>query len=558
MDFQSAKEHIKDQIPLAEVVARYTKLQPAGAKLKGLSPFTKEKTPSFFVDPDRNLFYCFSSQRGGDIFSFIQAMEGLSFSEALQFIAKEYAIDVSGYGARQRDASAALHQIGEDAIVLYRHHMTEEILGYLKGRGITQESVNQWEIGYAPAGWDTAKTYLMKKGHSPDLLKQSGLVGVSNGRIYDRFRDRIMFPLRMRGKCIGFAGRLSPTNATEQGKYINVPETLLYKKRRYCYGMDRAAPAMRKNNFVILTEGYLDVILMHHIGFAATVASSGTAVTKEHMRAVSRYTRNVVLAFDGDIAGVAAARRAAEQAFSIGLEVNIALCPEGKDPADIAANNPEQMKSIIADARPAIRCFIELSNSHTPRAEIYETLFPLISAMQDPIQKDLELKRIADTFGISKESIRQAYTEYAAQKERVPTPVYYSASNVSPPSVPYEKKCFARAMNAHTYLSQSGVDTSQYTKDIEELCETEHQTGYVYTGDLQFDEMFSDQGPAQRAESVRQLLEDSLREFFKLFCNRKITELAKNQDNPEVSEEKRRNYEREQQRYLHRLQSLMT
>lgn len=549
MNSDSAKEKIREQVPIIDVISRYVELLPAGSRLKGLSPFTGEKTPSFYVDPEKNLFYCFSSQQGGDIFSFIQIVEGFSFPESIRFLAKEYAIDISDTSTIHRSETNTLYEICEDAITFFRKNMTNEITTYMKQRDVKQESLDLWEIGYAPSGWSALTTYLQKKGYQSDVLKRSGLVGIKGEKIYDRFRDRIMFPLKTQKKCVGFTGRASSTNE-ESGKYINVPETEIYKKKSYCYGLDQASQSIRKNNFVILVEGQMDVILMHQYGFTTTVASSGTAVTQEHIRAIARYTKNIVLAFDGDTAGVAAAIRATEQAFAVGMEVRVALCPDGKDPADIVSENKDIMRQIIANAKPAVECFIDCISKDNPREEIYKTLFPLISSITDSIQKDIEINRIAKKFEISPESIRLAY-----EKSTNPTKkLLKKIQNDIPTKRIMNKHCHT-ALNAYTYLKNHNEDTSKHEENIKEVQEIPTMSQYVYTGDLQFEEMFKNE--KERVNAVKDCLRDSLKEFLKVFCNACITALAKKLDDPHLSKEQREEYSKKHKHYLAKLQSVV-
>ena len=497
MDTHSAKDIIRSQVSIAEVAAKYTQLQSVGGKMKGLSPFKSEKTPSFFVDIEKNLFYCFSTGQGGDVFTLIEIMEGVDFLGALTYLANEYGIDITSKNSGFEKKKKAILSVCQDALTFFQAEIPPSIQTYLTQRHLTQEIQEKWGIGYAAAQWTALTDYLRKKGHSEEDMIDAGVCIKKNGKVFDRFRDRVMFPLFENNVCIGFAGRLSPTNTNEEGKYINISETLLYKKKKYCYGFDDAKKPMRDMSMAILTEGYTDVIAMHSIGYKMTIASSGTATTKEHLATIARYTKNVILLFDGDSAGIAASRKTAEIAYSIGMEVKIGLCPEGNDPADIAFQDSKQMKDIIKNAQKAVVFFL----LHTKKKEIVdcmrEEIFPLISVMQDPIQREVALKEVADQIHLSMETITSSYDFFIQNR-------YQSVSNYTkkPPtlSIDRKKKQHEHIVYAYTYLKRNDIDMSRAEEEIAFFSAVDVESD---VSSLLFEEMFSRCTQEERMEKVK-------------------------------------------------------
>src|SRR3989344_4408177 len=328
----SPVQKIKEKLSIEDVVSSYIKLDKAGVNLKAKCPFHNEKTPSFFVSPDRCTYYCFGCGASGDIFSFVENFEGLDFKGALKMLAVREA-------ATLRFIDNLSHQ--------------REAMEYLKSRGLAEQSVKEFRIGFAKEEWRDLYDYLKKKGFSDSEIEKAGLTkksekGSSSGGFYDRFRNRIIFPISdSGGRVIAFSGRIFKDDG-KSAKYLNSPETLIFKKSSVLYGLDKAKESIRKNNFSILVEGQMDLVLSHQAMFRNTVATSGTAlsdteVSKENVVSnlglIRRLSDNLVLAFDSDKAGMTATARAGKIALSLGMDVKVANLPEGSDPADLISRD---------------------------------------------------------------------------------------------------------------------------------------------------------------------------------------------------------------------------
>jgi DNA primase len=330
-----AKERIRARVDLAQLIGEQVVLKPAGrGQLKGLCPFHAEKTPSFHVHVDRGFFYCFGCGAKGDAFDYVMRTRGVAFVEALALLGERTGVAIEPAAPRQgrrRD----LEDVNRIALSYFRSRLEgSPALAYLLGRGLERESVERWELGYAPEGWDGLLRFALGKGVRDDDLLAAGLqVEHERGRRYDRFRDRVMFPLRDGlGRLLGFAGRVL---GDALPKYLNTPETELFKKSELLYGLDRARTAIRESGEAIVVEGYMDVIALHQAGFPNAVASLGTALTSEHAEALARLdAQRVLLAFDADEAGQRAVLAGLDRSIGRRFLVQAVTIPSGKDPAD--------------------------------------------------------------------------------------------------------------------------------------------------------------------------------------------------------------------------------
>jgi DNA primase len=307
---------IKYRLNIVDVVSPYLKLTKAGKNYKGLSPFKKEKTPSFFVSPERNTYYCFSTQKGGDAFTFIQEMEGVDFRGALKVLAEKAGIELTPENPETRKKTDRLFAILEDAARFFEatYAKNDEAQKYLAGRGLLPKSAKEWRIGYAPNDWRVLREHLLKAGFTDFELGEVGLTkksddGASSREPYDRFRGRIMFPITdTSDRVVAFSGRLFPDDGSGKApKYLNSPETPLFNKGAILYGYSKAKNAIRRYNFSIMVEGQMDLVMSHQGGFPNTVAVSGTGLTDQHLELLARLSKNVIMAFDADSAGIASA-----------------------------------------------------------------------------------------------------------------------------------------------------------------------------------------------------------------------------------------------------------
>src|SRR6185437_4942573 len=337
----SQVQEIKEQLPINEVVGQYVQLRRAGRNFVGRCPFHKERTPSFHVSPERNSYMCFGCGEKGDIFTFVEKIDGIDFVTALKQLAEKAGVELKqrSYAgqaqvAETKNKEEKLLEVCEEATKFFESELAErrEITEYLHTRGVKDETITEWRLGYAPASWEDLSKYLAGKGYSKETIADAGLAAKSDrkpGEIYDRFRGRIMFPLfDASGKVIAFSGRFfeKVAGSREEGdpaKYVNSPETLLFKKSKVLYGFDRARAAIRKTDCILLVEGQFDLILAHQSGLPFTVASSGTAITPEHLSLLGRLSKRLVLALDGDAAGIRAGLKSAAMALQMGFDVKI-------------------------------------------------------------------------------------------------------------------------------------------------------------------------------------------------------------------------------------------
>lgn len=405
---------IKQRLDIAEIVGGHVKLEKSGQSLKGRCPFHNEKTPSFFVSPARQSYYCFGCGAKGDIFTFVQEIEGLSFREALKELAERAGVELSQTAPRvARSEKERLRDALEAAASFYADMLaaTPAAKEYLLGRGLSEESLKVWRVGYAPAEWRALYDRLLPVFGKETLIK-AGLAKPVAGEgkpPYDVFRDRLVFPLfDQNGEIVGFSGRALGKDV--EPKYLNTPETVLFAKHELLYGLDRAKAHIRKKNYAVLVEGQMDLVLSHQAGVENAVASSGTAFTAAHLERLKRLSPRILLAFDGDAAGEKAAEKAAHLALSLGLEVKVAKLPAGSDPADIVKKDPADWKEILRRSESAIEFFLgKLLESESDRrklGKLIETkLLPMLALLTSSIERSHFVSVVSKRTGIKEEMI---------------------------------------------------------------------------------------------------------------------------------------------------------
>ncbi len=400
-------QEIKERLPIEEVVSRYVKLEKSGINMKGLCPFHSEKSPSFFVAPHRGSFMCFGCGKKGDVFTFVQEIESMDFFEVLKRLAEEtgVALDLSKSDIKEKKNT---YSIVEKACLVFQSHLQNDITAqeYLTGRGLTQQTIAQFRIGYIPDEWNILYTELKKDFEEKEILESGLVVKNENGRVYDRFRGRIMFPIfDSNGKVIAFTGRVLNSEDNETPKYVNSPETQLFSKSHVLYGLNFAKQSIRKHNFIILVEGQMDVILSHQMGYANTVASSGTAFTQDQLQMISKLTPNLLLAFDSDKAGLATTSKVWEMSINQGLDVKIAYYEGAKDPADTIKENPEVWKDTIKKSIHIIE-FVSHLVMRIPderkRIKAYqEKILPLLKRVHTYSEKNFFINKVAEMLSMN-------------------------------------------------------------------------------------------------------------------------------------------------------------
>ena len=355
-------EEIKSRLNIVDIVGEYVRLTKAGSHWKGICPFHNEKSPSFMVNEEKQIFHCFGCAKGGDVFSFVQEIESMEFREVLKILAEKAGVQLEEYkGGHVTDNKKRIMEALELATKFYETQLwkgsgKEKIMQYLKDRGLNDESIQNFRLGYAPSGWDNISKFLLGRGFSLDEIEKTGLlVKKENGTgAYDRFRDRIMFPINdAMGGVIGYSARVAPGGDESQAKYVNTPETLVYHKGKALYGLSHAKTDIKKKNYVLLVEGNMDVIASVQAGIGNTVAVSGTALTGDQITMLKRYTENIAMLFDMDSAGQQAASKSADLCLQKGVNVKIVTLTDGKDAADVVQKDPELLldsvkKSVLA------------------------------------------------------------------------------------------------------------------------------------------------------------------------------------------------------------------
>jgi DNA primase len=417
-------QKIKDRLSIVDVVGQYVKLKKAGRNYNGLCPFHKERTPSFMVSPERGTYMCFGCGENGDIFSFVEKLEGIDFTAALKQLAEKAGVKLERQyvpNPEHVEKGERLHAVCEEATKFFEKKLSEmpDVKMYLHSRGVEQETISMWRLGYAPAHWSDLCAQLTAQGFTKEEIADAGLAIRSEkkpGEIYDRFRGRIMFPIfDSSGQVIGFSGRFfekveGSKEDAEPAKYVNSPETALFKKSRVLYGFDKAKNFMRKLDCILLVEGQFDLILSHQSGLHFTVALSGTALTQEHLSLLGRLSKRLVLALDADQAGVRAGLKSARMALQAGFDVKVPTFPQGKDPADVAKENPELLKAAIRTSKTAVEFFLDVLRQDARDERAYKKLvetnvIPLIAAIESKIDQAHFVSLVAQRLGVPEAAV---------------------------------------------------------------------------------------------------------------------------------------------------------
>lgn len=435
----TAVELVKSKTDLVDLINGYVKLAPAGTNWKCRCPFHAERTPSFMVSREKQVWHCFGCGRGGDAIAFVQEIEGMDFPEALRHLAARAGVELPRSGPRVSSRKAKLLEVLGSAAAYYARVLAESTAAepartYLAQRGVTEASVQNFNLGFAPAAWDTLVRAMAAKGVPEDLMVESGLgVKKEGGGIYDRFRGRLMFPISdLSGTVVGFGGRVvdgvdAPGNR-EAGKYINSPQSVAFDKGRVLFGLDRARRAIRQHDFAIVVEGNFDCIASHQAGVENAVATCGTAFTADHAQLLRRFTENVALAFDDDEGGRSAARRALALLYAEGLDPRIIALSGGKDPADLVAEDPVRWQKAVGEANGGMTYLFETAISGADLASVEEKkrvakeLLPWIARLPNPIEQTHFLQELARRLNVPEESLRPLIARKAPVGSRPDAP----------------------------------------------------------------------------------------------------------------------------------------
>ncbi len=446
-DMQDAKEEVRARLNIEDVIGEYVQLKRAGRNFRGLSPFTSEKTPSFYVSPDKHIWHDFSSSKGGDVFTFVMEVEGMDFRASLEHLARKAGVDLSMYDSKGSQEIAKrkkrLFFANELAANYYQQSLIKNphAVQYVFGkRGLNKKIVQDFKIGYAPTSGDALTQFLIKKGFTKKELSQAGLVNRFNT---DLFRGRMIIPLMDgTGQVIGFTGRII-VDDPKAPKYLNTPQTLIYDKGRHVFGLSQAKESIRSRDYAVIVEGNLDVISSHQVNISQVVATAGTAMTENHLRALVRLSNHVRLAFDGDKAGLAATERAIPIAQSVGIDLSIISMPEGaKDPDELIKKDTNLWKNAIDSAESAVDWVLkQYSLREDLKTAIGKRRFTtaaldMVRVLQDSVEREHYIAKIAKLSDSSVDSINEKlksggaqaqiiYKESASRSESVKDPAYY-------------------------------------------------------------------------------------------------------------------------------------
>ena len=429
-DRSDVVEVVRASADLREIVSEYIPLKKSGAKYRALCPFHTEKTPSFYVDADKQLWYCFGCGTGGDVFKFLMLYEKQEFPEVLRSLAARYGIQIPDRGARPGEISERqkVLAVNRHAMAFFREQLQrpagDKARKYLSGRGVRKETVERFNLGYAPDGWDGLKQHLAGKGPEEQGV-QAGLLGKKDdtGRTYDRFRDRVIFPiLTAADEVVGFGGRVIGDG---DPKYLNSPETAAFSKGDHLYGLALAREAIRKEGHAILVEGYMDVIALHQAGVTQAVATLGTGFTTGHVRLLKRYTDRVAVNFDPDAAGRAATRRSLEVLLESGFEVQVVALPAGEDPdLYVREHGADGYRARLAGSLPYIEYLtrevagrVDLGQSKG-KVEALNAVLPFLARIDNPVRRAGHVEMLATVFGIEDRLVLQELKEAVRERRR--------------------------------------------------------------------------------------------------------------------------------------------
>lgn len=456
----STIQEIKNRIDVVDVISDFVSLKKVGSNYRGLSPFTNEKTPSFYVSPSKEIFKCFSSGKGGDAISFVMEVEGINYIEALKYLAAKYGIEVQEEEQTDEQIQA---QNERDSLFIILNFASEFFkkqlfdsdegksigLSYFKERGFTEQTIKTFELGYSLDQWDALLKEAKSKGHREEILEKAGLILKQENKTYDRFRGRVMFPIQnVAGKVIAFGARTLRSDK-KQPKYINSPETDVYHKSNILYGIHQARQAIRNEDLCYLVEGYTDVISMHQAGVHNVVASSGTSLTKEQIQLISRYTKNITVLYDGDSAGIKASFRGIDMILEHDLDVRAVVFPDGEDPdsfsrtmtsdafQDYLKNNARDFLTFKTD----ILTDGGKQTDPTKKVQVIRDIIESISLIPDGIKRSVYVSACANLLDVEEQVLLSELNKLIIQKQRKDRnqEVYQDVETVAPVQPPQEK-----------------------------------------------------------------------------------------------------------------------
>ena len=481
----SAIDEVKQKTDIASVISQYIALKKAGRNLVGLCPFHGERNPSFFVYPEQQSWHCFGCNTGGDVFSFLMKQENLDFGETLRLLAQRAGVTLPSRPGRdeEKEEKERLFKINEAAAQYFQNLLLNSPGGakarnYVQSRGFTEKTASEFQMGYSLNEWDDLKKHLQERGYTEDELVQVGLIVKSeNGRTYDRFRDKLMFPiLDIKGHVIGFGARVLDDSLP---KYVNSPQTLAFDKSHNLYGINLAAAAIRQQDMAVIVEGYVDVITAHQNGFNNVVASMGTAVTEAQVSSLKRLSRNLVLALDADAAGEEAMLRVVSYENIIESEIRVAILPQGKDPDDVIKEDADNWKKLLSEATPIVDYTINMLTSKLnldtarDKSLAVKELLPVIAEMKDKVRQAHYIQKLARLVNVGERTIEAELSRLKPSIDRKRKPIALSKQETYDYKSPLirssrlEEYCIALLLQHPELKEVNKYPTSEYITNSE-------------------------------------------------------------------------------------------
>lgn len=434
----SIVEDIKSRIDILDLISEHVDLKRAGQNYKGLCPFHSEKTPSFMVSPSKQIFHCFGCNKGGDIFTFVMMAENMTFQEAVSHLAQRAGIkaeDLEG-SLKSKGIKESLFAMYKEALIFFQNNLkiSKQAISYLQERGLDSDTIERFSIGYSRNEKDSLFNHLKAKGFQLEHIKASGLVHYSEKGYYDFFRDRLMFPIfDLQGRAIAFGGRIL-SNVRNAPKYINSPDSIIFKKGEFSYALNNAKNSIIQKGYTSIVEGYLDAIMCHQYGFTNTVAPLGTALTSGQLKKLKRFSNKVLLIFDGDAAGIAATKRSLELCYSEGIISKVLLLPDGEDPDTfLRKNGRDTFRKYISRAISPVEFVLKVSGKSKLDAVRY--MLHLISSCTDSLQRDETIRELSDRAKINELTIREELKAIIARKHKTAYTSKISLNSSTPDSL---------------------------------------------------------------------------------------------------------------------------
>lgn len=474
-------DEVKQKTDIVEVISQYADVKKAGRNFRALCPFHSERNPSFFIYPEQQSWHCFGAcNTGGDVFSFIMKKQGIDFGEALRLLSERAGITIPSRFDRdtRKDEKERLLQINQSASQYFHNLLlnspeAEKARDYLSSRGFSSKTVADFQLGFSLNSWEALKQYLIERGYTENELLEAGLiVATEEGKTHDRFRNRLIFPIRdARGSTTGFGARVLDDSLP---KYVNSPQTLVFDKSSTLYAIDLAAPAIRQQELAVIVEGYMDVITAHQNGFTNVVASMGTAVTETQVNALKKLTKSIAFALDADAAGDEAALRGVSYENTLGAEVRVIILPREKDPDDVIREDTETWQRLVAEALPVVDYKFNMATANldltkaSDKSSLVNELLPIIAAIRDITRQDHYLTKLSKLTGTSYNRLEGALKGYmVGQKSTRPGGISTTPTVPSLVSNPIEEYCLALLLQHPELKNLSEQPLPEYFQNSE-------------------------------------------------------------------------------------------